>query len=59
MERTICDIIRNRNGLDIEIVTNAMKRYTKRRDKNLPQLMRYAEIFRVSKILRSYMEVLL
>jgi predicted transcriptional regulator of viral defense system len=59
MERTICDIVRNRNGLDIEIVTSAIKRYTKRRDKNLPQLMRYAEIFRVSKILRSYMEVLL
>jgi len=24
-ERTICDILRNRNGLDIEIVTNAVK----------------------------------
>jgi predicted transcriptional regulator of viral defense system len=59
IERTICDIIRNRNGLDITIVVDAIKRYSKRRDKNLPQLMRYAESFRVSNLLRSYMEVLL
>ena len=45
--------------MDIAIVTDAIKRYAKRRDKNLPQLMRYAESFRVAKLLRSYMEVLL
>ena len=59
MERTICDIIRSRNQMDIAIVTDAIKRYVKRKDKNLPQLMRYAESFRVTKLLRSYMEVLL
>lgn len=59
MERTICDIIRSRNQMDIAIVTDAIKRYSKRKDKNLPQLMRYAESFRVTKPLRSYMEVLL
>lgn len=59
MERTICDVLRCRNQLDIGIITDALKRYTKRRDKNLPLLMRYADIFRVTKILRSYMEVLL
>lgn len=59
MERTICDIIRSRNQMDIAIVTDAIKRYSKRKDKNLPQLMRYAESFRVTKLLRNYMEVLL
>jgi len=59
MERTICDILRSRNQMDIAIVTDAIKRYSKRKDKNLPQLMRYAENFRVTKLLRSYMEVLL
>jgi hypothetical protein len=44
--------------MDIAILTDALKRYAKRKDKNLPQLMRYAESFKVSKILRSYMEVL-
>lgn len=59
MERTICDILRSRNQMDIAIVTDAVKRYSKLKTKNLPQLMRYAESFRVTNILRSYMEVLL
>ena len=59
IERTICDIVRSRNQMDIAIVTDAIKRYSKRKDKNLPQLMRYAESFRVTKLLRNYMDVLL
>lgn len=59
MERTICDIVRSRSQLDIAILTDAIKRYSKRRNKNLPLLMRYAEKFRVTNILRGYLEVLL
>ncbi|MDR3050878.1 MAG: type IV toxin-antitoxin system AbiEi family antitoxin domain-containing protein [Oscillospiraceae bacterium] len=59
LERTICDCIRSRNQMDITVVTDAMKRYAKRSDKNLNTLMEMAETFRVTKLLRSYMEVLL
>lgn len=59
LERTICDCLRSRNQLDIAIVTDAIKRYTLRKDKNLNTLMQMAEMFRVAKPLRSYMEVLL
>ncbi len=59
MERTICDCLRSRNDLDIAVVTDAIKRYAKRKDKNLNQLMQMAETFKVTKQLRSYMEVLL
>jgi len=59
MERTICDCLRSRNNLDIAIVTDAIKRYAKRKDKNLNQLMQMAKMFKVTKQLRSYMEVLL
>jgi hypothetical protein len=59
LERTICDCIRSRNQMDIAIVTDAMKRYAKRSDKNLNTLMEMAEAFRVAKPLRSYLEVLL
>lgn len=58
-ERTICDILRSRNQMDIAIVTDAIKRYARQKDKDLPRLMRYAENFRVTKHLRRYMEVLL
>jgi hypothetical protein len=59
MERTICDCIRSRNKMDIAIVTDALKRYARRSDKNLNTLMEMAEVFRVMKPLRNYMEVLL
>ena len=59
MERTICDCLRSRNNLDIAVVTDVLKRYAKRKDKNLNQLMQMAETFKVTKLLRGYMELLL
>lgn len=59
MERTICDIIRNRNNTEIQTFQSALKQYTKRKDKNLRLLMQYATKFHVDKILRQYLEVLL
>ncbi len=59
LERTICDCLRSRNQLDIAIVTDAIKRYSRRKDKNLNTLMQMAEVFNVVKPLRSYIEVLL
>lgn len=59
MERTICDMLRNRNQMDVAILADALKRYVKRKDKNIPQLMKYAESFRVTKLIRNYLEVLL
>ena len=59
LERTICDCIRSRNQLDITVVTDAMKSYVKRSDKNLNTLIEMAEIFHIVRPLRSYMEVLL
>ena len=58
-ERTICDIIRNRRSVEIQDFQTAIKMYTKQKNKDLPLLMRYAKEFRVEKILRQYLEVLL
>ncbi len=59
LERTICDIVRHRNRIDIAVISDAVKRYAARKDRNVPQLMRYAEKMRVAKIVSSYMEVVL
>jgi predicted transcriptional regulator of viral defense system len=59
LERTVCDCLRSRNQMDIAVVTDAIKRYAKRKDKDLNTLMRMAEAFGVAKLLRSYLEVLL
>ncbi len=58
-ERTICDILRNRNQIDIQIVNEALKRYIRRDDKDLNKLYAYASLLRVQKIVREYIDVLL
>ncbi|WP_196601815.1 type IV toxin-antitoxin system AbiEi family antitoxin domain-containing protein [Pectinatus frisingensis] len=58
-ERTICDILRSRNRLDEETVISSIKNYVASAAKDLSLLAMYAEQFRVGKILKNYMEVLL
>ena len=59
MERTICDLIRSRSGIEMQTFQDALKQYAKRKGKDLRKLMRYAQMFRVEKLLRQYLEVLL
>ena len=57
-ERTICDCVRSRSRVDAEIVTEAIKRYARRTDRDIHSLMKMAAVFGVDKILRGYLEVL-
>ena len=59
MERTICDLIRNRNSIEMQSMQDALKQYVRRKDKNLRALMQYANLFHVDKVLKQYLEVLL
>lgn len=59
VERTLCDILRPHSHADIQMVTEAFKRYAARRDKNIPVLSEYAKTLKVEKKLRAYLEVLL
>jgi len=59
LERTICDLIRNRSDFEIQDFNIALKTYVKRKDKNITRLFEYAALFKVDNVLRKYMEVLL
>lgn len=59
LERTICDLVRSKSRMDIQIFTDALKRYSKRKAKNLNELIKYAKIFKIDKKMREYMEVLI
>ncbi len=59
IEKTICDCIRYRNKIGMDIVKEALNAYVKRRDKNISKLMKYAKVMRVDSIIREYLEVLL
>ncbi|MDO8754225.1 MAG: hypothetical protein Q7J80_10065 [Anaerolineales bacterium] len=59
LERTICDILRSRNQIDVQYVSNALKRYVTRKDKNINLLYNYAKAFQIQKTVRQYIEFLL
>ena len=59
LERTICDLIRSRSSIEAQDFNSILKTYVTRRDKDLNRLMEYAKLFRVDKVIRRYMGVLL
>ena len=59
IERTLCEILQPRNHTDIQIITEAFKRYTKRTEKNIPLLSEFAKLLKVEEKVKSYLEVLL
>lgn len=59
LERTICDIMRSRNQIDIQVRNAALKRYVKNKDRNLDLLYAYAKRFRAQNIVRENLEILL
>lgn len=59
LERTICDIIRNKKKIKIALFINAMKKYAERKDKNSIKLHKYAKLFKIENEMRKYLEVLL
>ena len=59
VERTVCDVLRSRNRMDIQIVTDALKRAVKKNSLDYILLSEYARRLDVENILHTYMEVLL
>lgn len=59
LERTICDLLRNRNTIDIQILNQALKRFVAKKEKNINLLYDLAGRFGIQKIVRSYIEILL
>jgi hypothetical protein len=59
LERTICDLLRSRNQIDVQQINEPVKRYAGRKDRNIDLLFNYAGQFSIQKIIREYIEVLL
>jgi predicted transcriptional regulator of viral defense system len=59
IERTLCDIIRSRNKIDIQILNDALKKYVLLNSNNYNKLMNYAKKLRVKNIIKNYLEILI
>lgn len=58
MERTLCDIVRDRKNQDPEIFSKAWNLYLKKDNKDIWKLRKYANIFGISKQIEDILEVI-
>lgn len=59
VERTICDIIKNKNNMDKEIYTKALKWYAEKKDKDMLKLAKYSKKLNIEKKVAEIMQVIL
>lgn len=57
-EKTICDVIRFRNYIGLDIATEALREYLKSRGRDIPRLLEYAKLLRMEGSIRGYLEAL-
>jgi len=59
IEKTVCDVTRYRKKLGIDLFSEVLKEYLKRKDKNLSKLLNYAKQTKTFKILNEFIEVMI
>jgi len=58
MEKTLCDSLKYKEQVGLDIFKESLKEYLKKPSHNIQTLMRFAEIVNVTKDMRRYLEVL-
>jgi predicted transcriptional regulator of viral defense system len=59
LEKSVCDAVKFRNKVGKDLLNEILTMYLKRQDKNIEQLIQYAKLLRIERILKMYLEVLL
>jgi predicted transcriptional regulator of viral defense system len=59
IERTLCDLIRSKNRVDVQILNQALNRFVKLQSADFSTLMDLAKKFKIEAVLKNYLEVLL
>jgi len=59
MERSVCDAVKFRNKIGQDVFNEVLKNYTRRPERNLDTLMKYAAILRIEAQLRNFLGPLL
>lgn len=57
LERSVCDAVKYRNKIGLDICSEVIRNYLKRPSKNLSRLMEYAKQLRVGNVLKNYLEI--
>ena len=57
LERSVCDAVKYRNKIGLDICAEIIRSYVRRKDRNLRRLMDYAKRLRLEKVLNNYLEI--
>ena len=57
MEKSVCDAIRYRNKIGIDVSSEILKNYLSRKERNITRLATYAKSMRIAGILNKYLEI--
>lgn len=58
-EKTICDCLKYKNQIGIDIFKESIKEYLRRNKRNIETLIRFAKIDNVEKDMKTYLEILI
>ncbi len=57
VERCVCDAVKSRNKIGIDVSSEILKNYLNRQDRDLTKLMSYAKTLRVANTISKYLEI--
>lgn len=57
MERSVCDAVKYRNKIGLDVCSEVIRNYLRKPTKNLSRLMEYAKKLRVANTLKNYIEI--
>ena len=58
IERSVCDVVRFRNKVGIDVMTEVLRAYLSRKDRNIARLTEYAGKMRIGTIMAQYLNVM-
>ena len=59
LERSVCDAVKFRNKIGIDLLSEILRNYVRRKDKNLDKLFKYADELRISATLTQLIRILI
>ena len=57
VEKSVCDALKFRNKIGLDVATEVLKAYLARKDRNIARLTAYARQMRVASTLKGYLEI--
>ena len=58
-EKTLCDCVKYRNQIGMDVIKEALREYLRNSNRNLELLMKYSEICKIRPVLKNYLEVMI